>query len=147
MKVTRKFLALPWHKQRLLLRSLLLLLRARVGLAALPFPVVLRLHEPGVRRPRFLDRVVPPTPEQIAWAIALTSRFIPGGRNCLVHALAATAQLRRDGYAARLCIGVDRRASNHLDAHAWVELNGRHVIGGTAESRYTRLFAWEGGRA
>lgn len=147
MKATTKFLALPWCRQRLFLYSSFLLLSARVGLATLPFHVLLRLCERFTRRRLFVMQDVRVTPEQIVWAITLASRYVPGGHNCLVQALAAAAQLRMAGHPACLCIGVDRVDPDRLDAHAWVELNGRHMIGGTTEPRYTRLFAWDGGRA
>lgn len=145
MQATRRFLALPRHRQRLLLHSSFLLLVARVGLAIIPFNLVLRLHERLTRRTRSMRHGIYVEPEQITWAITLASRYVPGGQNCLVQALAAAAKLRMAGHAACLCIGINRIDPDRLDAHAWVELNGRHMIGGAAESRYTRLFAWDGG--
>jgi hypothetical protein len=48
--------------------------------------------------------------------------------------------LRQHGYASRLRIGVHKSAAGTLQAHAWVECQGRVVIGDDAElSHYTPL--------
>jgi len=70
----------------------------------------------------------PLSAEQIAWAVGVASRYVPAA-NCLTQALAATRMLERAGYDASLQIGVSRSESGPLDAHAWVDCEGRTVIG------------------
>lgn len=147
MTAAKKFLALPGCKQRLLLRSAVLLASIRVGLALFSFPVLLRLHARLTSRRSLHSRRLLLSPEQIRWAISVAGRQVPGAQNCLVQALAAAALLQVAGHPSRLCIGVNREGRTLLDAHAWVELDGRHMIGEAAEPRYTRLFSWDGGRA
>jgi len=59
------------------------------------------------------------------------------GVKCLARALATQVLLRHS--PAHLCIGVARR-KGQLQAHAWVESQGRIVSGGLRDLwRYTRL--------
>lgn len=73
---------------------------------------------------------------EIAWAAAAGAGRAPGAK-CLAIALVGEAMLRAAGYEAELCIGVSTREG--FKAHAWVELDGRTVIGATAEGAYERL--------
>jgi hypothetical protein len=80
------------------------------------------------------------SPEQYAWAVeAIAKRVLPD-RPCLTQALALLLLLRRQGYTAELRIGVRPSEDKHLDAHAWIESEGRILIGRTADlSEYTPL--------
>jgi hypothetical protein len=55
--------------------------------------------------------------------------------------LTAQALLARAGHGSRLEVGVSRGSAGVVEAHAWVECDGRIVIGGTAQeiSQFTRL--------
>ena len=52
-----------------------------------------------------------------------------GDRPCLTQALAARWLLGRAGYAAELKLGA-RRDGDRFLAHAWLEIDGRVVLGG-----------------
>lgn len=65
--------------------------------------------------------------EEICRAVDVAARFVPGA-TCLVKAQVASAILSRFGYAAEIKIGVAKQSSD-LKAHAWVECDGRVVIG------------------
>jgi len=67
-------------------------------------------------------------------------RVVPGA-TCLPQALAAEALLKRGGLPADLRIGVMKGASGKLLAHAWVESDGRIVVGDLpgGVDVYTRL--------
>jgi hypothetical protein len=81
--------------------------------------------------------------KRIAWALDASTHRIPSfGRGpCLAQALAGQWLLRRRGLPAELCIGVVRRPGEELLAHAWVEIDGMVVIGGSMEALagFTRL--------
>lgn len=74
-----------------------------------------------------------PSVDQVVWAVKVSSRVVPGA-TCLTQALAAGALLRRHGHAAKLQISVARDSAGVLAAHAWVEAEGRAVIGGRSEA-------------
>lgn len=84
-----------------------------------------------------------PTIERIAWAVRAAGRFIPGGTNCLVRALATQSLLGRYGYRSDLRIGVRKAADGGLAAHAWLESSGAVVIGEFELEHYVPLTAPE----
>jgi Transglutaminase-like superfamily len=91
------------------------------------------------------DSPLPPgrrcTPEQVIRAAVSAGVHSPAGSTCLSNALVAQAMLHRHGYDARLRLGVKRDANGAFCAHAWVERDGRIVVGGPAAeiSAYTSL--------
>lgn len=60
------------------------------------------------------------------------------------YLLAARALLRARGAPANLRLGVTKTATSQLQAHAWLECQGRIVLGGfSALRRYTALADFE----
>jgi hypothetical protein len=80
-----------------------------------------------------------PARERIAWAVTVASAYVPGGRNCLVRALATETMLRGFGYDGELRIGVARAADGQLRAHAWLESAGRPIMGDFELDKYVTL--------
>jgi Transglutaminase-like superfamily len=91
---------------------------------------LMRAHR--VSQPR---RAVPSF-EEICRAVDIAARLVPGA-TCLVKAQVCSAMLNRFGYAAEIKIGVLKKSSN-LEAHAWVECEGRVVLGATG-NQYVEL--------
>lgn len=69
------------------------------------------------------------------WAVHAVTRRLLKGRPCLTQALVARRFLRRHGVKTDLRLGAVRDERG-FQAHAWLERDGRVVIGGT-ESIYT----------
>ncbi len=70
---------------------------------------------------------------------------MPGGAKCLARALTTQVLLNRQGYLPDLRIGVAKATAGQLEAHAWVEYQGRIVIGQLNDlSRYLPLPSFEG---
>ena len=137
MSRLRKFLALPGSERTLLLKAAGREAWISAGLRLLPF---------SYWRPRMNDsapalaakRTTPLVPaDRIAWAVSVAAGYVPGA-TCLVQALVARDLLRSAGYPARICLGVDTRAEDRFQAHAWVECEGRILLGGT-EAGYAPL--------
>jgi transglutaminase superfamily protein len=143
--VTRfgQFLQLPPADRRLLVKAALMQAAIRAGLSCLPYrklrALVDRLAQVRSRHP-----VAPQaSPERVAWAVARAGRAVPGA-TCLTQALAAKVLLERRGHRVRVRIGIGRGEGAPLLAHAWVESEGRILLGGTDLARYTPLGALEG---
>lgn len=141
MRPLGKFLSLPPADRRLLLRAALLLGAIRLGLSLFAFRTLRRLLARAAHRRG--DR--PTSPERVAWAVASAGRYMPGA-TCLVQALAAQLLLEREGQPACLRIGVARTEPTQLQAHAWVESQGKIVFGAADLERYTPLAAGMGAR-
>ena len=139
MKQLVKFSNLTSSERRLLVSALFRLVAIRVGMWVIPLRVLLRrLHKMAVERDR-LSESNPLPPERIVWAIRVVSRYLQGTMNCLVQAFATQSMLARRGHPARVRIGVAKDECGQLKAHAWVECEGKIVIGGVGMSQYTAL--------
>jgi transglutaminase superfamily protein len=126
MELLRKISRLPASDRSLLVEAVLWLAATRLGLWLLPLQQVRRLlaRALSARRPRQSR----PSVERIVWAVSAAQRVVPRA-TCLPQALAAEALLLRTGYAADLRIGVVMTAPGRLVGHAWVEQDGRVVLG------------------
>lgn len=69
-----------------------------------------------------------------AWAIATAARHVPWRADCLLQAMATTDWLRRHALAPTFHLGLQRSSSGELQAHAWLTLDGRILVGGSDSS-------------
>jgi hypothetical protein len=144
VKLLHKYLYLPAPDRWLLAIAALLLSVIRLGLWLLPFQTLLRLLAAMIRRAAVLPQPDSTTIDRVAWAVEGVSRYVPMA-TCLTQALATQVLLGRLGHTTSLRIGVARNAAGQFEAHAWVECEGRIVIGGLEDlSRYTPLPPLEG---
>lgn len=135
LEVARKFLRLPARRRAILVRTVFTLWTSRLMIWMLPFAT----------GRRWLVRT-PPAPKQtvtradVSWAMHYAQRVVPRA-TCLPQALAAESLLTRGGLPADLRIGVKKDGAGKLLAHAWVESEGRIVVGDLpgGVDVYTRL--------
>jgi len=140
MKRIRKFFNLSSSEQRLLIKAWILLGLIRLGLELFPFSTLRKLLNRlksimGGFEKEFSE-------QQLVWAVAVVSRYIPKA-TCLAQALTAQLLIQQAGYQACLHIGVEEAEEGGIKAHAWVESQGRILIGGFDLHRYTHLLALE----
>jgi hypothetical protein len=141
-----KFLLLCGADRRLLVRAFSLVFMIRVGLWVLPFSFMRKLLvaparsdiAPALRPHDFISRAV--------WAVTVASTYVPLA-TCLTQALVTRYLLAQEGCNAVVRIGVARSRAGRFQAHAWVESNGRVVIGGSESvvDQFTELRASDGG--
>jgi hypothetical protein len=92
-----------------------------------------------IKQNKKLQDAYNPSEEKIVRVIEVASRYIPC-TTCLYKALTAQALLKMHGYQSSLHIGVVKNDKGKLNAHAWVESNGKIIIGDLKDlSRYTAL--------
>ena len=111
-------------------RKCLLLLKAATGLLA--FFILLRIRPTHTLR-RFLSECEPGTKNTTAgdlegWAVGTMARRLPG-TTCLTRALTTMWLLEGSKIPAKLQIGVEPHSDVGFRAHAWVECQGKIVIG------------------
>ena len=129
----RRLASLDHVRRRLLIEAVGAITIAWVGQRVLPFLKLQRVLDRLVELPivRQHGPTAPDIVSSVNWAMtAASARFPPA--TCLVQALAAGVMLRRRGLACRLRLGVRTRAGAggaRLEAHAWVECDGRIAIG------------------
>ena len=140
----RKFLDLSRQDQYLLAESVLLLGAIKVGLSVLPFRTIRRFVTSHSRAIGAASRAEPSV-KRVVWALEVVTAYLPLFKNCLNRALAAHVLLGRRGYDPKLRIGVLRN-EDRLEAHAWIESEGRIVVGRVPElATYTKLPPLENG--
>lgn len=81
---------------------------------------------------------------KIIWTVNAASRYMPGVK-CLARALTTQVIMSRHGLSGQLRIGVAKTERGKLEAHAWVEYQGRVAIGNLQDlSRFIPLPSLEG---
>lgn len=122
---------MPSSERRLLLVGAVVVACVRVLLWLFPFSRLVWLVERTALRsaraapvPLLDDTIV-----TISWAVTTAARYIPRA-TCLTQALAAQWLLAWFGHPTLLRIGVARVNGTSLRAHAWLESEGRVVVGG-----------------
>ena len=131
------FFAKPALERQLLLEALFTLWFVRLGLWLLPFGALLRL----VRRPLGTSGV---EVGRLTKTLTVVSRHVPRA-TCLAQALAGQRLLAAHGHSSRLRIGV-RKDGTRLGAHAWLEHQGRVVVGQVSNLADYHPLPSEGGR-
>lgn len=134
----RQLLSLAGDERKMLLLAFPLVAIARLVLWIVPSAVSVRiLRRLGERavRARHDDS---PSVDRIVWAIEAASRRIPHA-TCLTQAVVGQLLLRHYGHDSRLCLGVARTQKGEFAAHAWLECEGRKVIGGQQSTGFSRL--------
>ena len=133
----KKFFGLPDCEKVLLIKALLILATVKLILWIWPS---FSTREPFFKTPSKLDKSESPQipPDKIIWAVTIAGQYIPRS-TCLAQALAAQIMLSRANHPSNLRIGVSRREEGKLEAHAWLESEGRVILGGHELERYTKL--------
>ena len=134
-----KFLRLPRGDQWLVFRVALLLLVTRVGLGVFGYRrlrgVFAHFSMPPEQPWRPLEDV-----DRVVWVVGKVGERLLGDRRCLTDAMVTQLLLSRRGLQANIQIGVAFGADGKLEAHAWIEHEGRVLIGGSSGlEQYSRL--------
>ncbi len=140
MKLLIKFAARDWPDKVLLVRSFALVCIVRIGLWVLAYKTVQRLIDtPLADRSHASRQSMWAYQQRVVAAVEAVGRRLLGSKPCLTQALVARRMLRQEGIDAILRIGVTKDG-HELLAHAWLEREGRVVIGGwMSPARYKPL--------
>ena len=125
----RKLFRLSRTERSLLVASTVMVGAIRLAAWLLPYRLLRRCVASLARR-----RVGPPDDQRLSvaavvQAVDVASRYVPGSRGCLIRAMATRTILVRQGHDAALRLGVARNQEGDFQAHAWVESEGRIVMG------------------
>lgn len=139
-RLTKKFYRLTWAERSLLVKAVCLLAAIRVALALIPLRA-LRDALAWRWRKGIVQGHAAPTLRQISWATQTAARYLPGS-TCLVQGLTALRLGISAGYSLTMNIGAAKEVNGELKAHAWVEYQGRIILGAAQENIYTPLLSW-----
>jgi hypothetical protein len=127
---------MSWAQWHAVGRALAWTIVTRIALFTLPWRVVSRYFERVPIDPHAANWE---RARHMLWAVAAVSRRILRDRPCLTQALVGQRLLRQCGISTDLRIGV-ARIEGEFQAHAWLELDDRVVLGGSSSpQRYTLL--------
>jgi hypothetical protein len=94
-------------------------------------------------RPLAMAWCGPASEARVVWAFEASARWRIGSATCLARALAAEALLPPADPPPTMVIGVAPPTAGVLKSHAWIERDGRVLIGGGDSLRdYVPLVAW-----
>jgi hypothetical protein len=132
---------------RLLVKALVLVGIVRLALWLMPLRILREMVERIYKRrsssTTYQDiRMV----RRVAASVRRVSRYVPAA-SCLTQALTTQFLLARRGQVSSLVIGVAKSEAGEFKAHAWLESNGKIIIGGVNGPRsYMVLHPLEEGR-
>jgi hypothetical protein len=127
-----KIARLTTIERALLIRTVFLVAAVRVLLWLVPWPKALRAVHALASAVPLLPRSKEFSTERLAWAVRVSSRLIPAA-TCLTRALALQCLLTVVGRSGTVEIGVMWKAPLSLQAHAWVEVDGRVLLSGASD--------------
>jgi hypothetical protein len=123
-----KFLELSGRRKKFLVQALLILIAVRGSLWLFPY----RWVDRGTSSLRFSGEAQKTSDAaiimEIAESVRFCRRFVPHA-SCLTQAQSTKVLLALNGKACDVKIGVDVDENQRFIAHAWVEVDGRIIIG------------------
>ena len=81
-------------------------------------------------------------PDEVGQAVEGAARFVPGAM-CVAKSLATQAMLVKRGVPSRVHFGFRRTPEGKVDGHAWVEVDGRVVVGDVGLDDFTRTAVFD----
>lgn len=78
----------------------------------------------------------------LIWAVQVSSHYVPR-TTCLTNALTGHSLLSQYGYPSLVKIGVGKSSEGEFEAHAWLEYEGKVVIG-ESEEEYVPIYDFKG---
>ena len=133
----RSWLRLPARERRSVLAALGAVIAVRVLLWLLPYRLVLRTVHVTARSPRGRPAASDGVAHRIARDVGRAARVVPRA-SCLVQALAGEWLMVRAGAPVALRYGV-AFGERGFEAHAWLESDGRVILGGEEAARFAPL--------
>lgn len=140
MRLLNKLLGLAAADRNLLIEAGLAIRAIRLGLALLGYGRMRRIMERWSEPPAATPSPDPAEIQRVVWAVRAVGRRTLRGKPCLTEGMATRLLLKRRGLTAELRIGVLLPEDGRLKAHAWIEHEGRILIGGLPDlERFTPL--------
>lgn len=145
MSKVRKALALSASDWVLVTKAWMWFAAIEIGLSCVPIQNLLRLIQgqaklrTSTREQEERRKPQRPTPERVAYCVGLAARMHVLDSTCLKKAVVLYALLTRQGFDPQLLIGAAKATKGQLDAHAWLECQGKVLMGDPSPGHYATL--------
>ena len=140
MQLSKSVLLLPSSEKILYWNVCRTLIRIRGDLAHKSFPSVLDRVKRSVAYAACHPHYARFDVRTVCRAVERAARYLPGQYLCLAQALAGYVVCSRYGLESVLKVGVKRGRDNRFEAHAWLEHNGKIVVGYLPDLDRFRVF-------
>ena len=144
MRRRDKLRLLSWQHRRVLLYAFLLMNAIRLSLWLFPFGKIRRQLDVILATWVSNEEASSVSVDFIAWAVSVAGYYAPGGAKCLARAITTQLLLNRYRHVHAFHIGVAKNNFQMLEAHAWIEYQGRVVVGGLNELSRFKLLSTTG---
>ena len=121
-----------------LLLTLAVVVTIRIALWLLPSRVIIRFASRIPEARRVQRENAKASASTVVWAVDAVARRLTCA-SCLTQALSAKLLLAWFGHRSKLCLGVAHTDDGSFRAHAWLERDGRPVLGGAGIHSMVRL--------
>jgi hypothetical protein len=119
------------------------LLIAWLSLDVLPGRLYRKLISPSLKLKRRPPEDGRSYAKRVHWAVRASSKRVPWRTVCFHEGIAAHQMLCRAGIQSVMHYGV-AKSDGGMEAHVWVTVDDRVVVGGETKDRFTPLAAFEG---
>ena len=136
----RKVLLLSREERTLCIHAVFWLLKTFIYLKVFPYQRVLIIIRKQAEKPVIhpSDRIL--SADYICVLIEKCARNLPIVLTCLPQALAGYVICRKYGYKTKLRIGARKAPSSGFRAHAWLEFEGRIIMGNLMDIKSYAVF-------
>lgn len=128
MHLLRKFMRLPNSEKKCFLKAVFMLFYYKLRLKTTSLQTIFTSVYTRSQKvqSKTIDHSI--APERIARLIVVAGRLVPSS-TCLSKAFAGKILFAENGYNTELHLGVCKNAAVGLEAHAWLSLDGKIVLG------------------
>jgi hypothetical protein len=133
MNKINSFFKISYYRKRLFLQSMILLIIIRFFFTLFSFSHIQIISKRFSKKNN--NHKDTPKIRDILWSIKLASDYVPGS-TCLIQAITAQILLSRYNHLSKIKIGVMK--SDNFEAHAWLEIDDKIVLG-ESENRYVTI--------
>lgn len=137
MSKINSFFKLSSVRKSLLMKSVIIIILIRLSLLLFSFSNVKKISKKFSKSNKVQKNKI--TIEDIIWSVKVASIYVPKA-TCLIQAITAQILLSRYNHLSKLRIGVMK--GQEFEAHAWVEINDRIVLG-ESEEKYIPILESE----
>ncbi len=133
MSIFYSFLKLPLSDKKLIIETIILMVKVKFMLSFCSFPKIRKHYEQAETSDKKDLSIF-----KLTWALNVVNHILPG-ITCLNGALTGYYLLLNHGYSGQVKIGVVKTSSSEFEAHAWLEYN-EEVLLGVSEKDYILLY-------